>query len=828
MSNILRALKQVGLTCLAACWLVSAAHAQTAEQLRQLENLTPAQRAAILEALEEESGQNDEPVVESDVVNPRRVAQAPYERTGLTDELPTDGEELDDEDTERRAEPRAELRAFGYDLFAGEPSTFAPATDIPIPVDYVVGPGDTIEVQLFGGQNAFYSLVVTREGTLNFPEIGPLSVAGLRFGELRQLLQQRVNEQMIGVTASITMGPLRSIRIFVLGDAYRPGSYTVSALSTMTNALFVSGGISDIGSLRNVQLKRNGELVTTLDLYDLLLRGDTSSDARLQPGDVIFIPPLGKTVGVDGEVRRPAVYELRNESTVAQVLDVAGGLLPTSYPQASRIERINSERERTVIDVDLTTKAGMSANIRADDTIRIYSVLEKREDIVLLEGHVNREGTFQWQPGMRLTDLIPSARDLRPKADPDYVLIRRERPDGLRTEVRSADLGNALRAPGSEADVLLRPKDQVTVFDLSADRSEQLLPLIDELRMQARHGSPTQEVTVVGRVRAPGVYPLESGMRVSDLLRAGGQLEEEAYPLEAELTRFSVVGGEFRQADLVNIDLERVLGGDDAANVSLAPHDVLNVKEMPQWSGIERVEITGQVRFPGEYPIRRGERLGSVLQRAGGLNDLAFAEGAIFLREELRQREEEQLGELAERLESDVSSLAVSQEEEPEVTSARRELLSQVRSTQATGRLVIDLPGLIADPSNVDIDVMLRDGDRLLIPKKSPTVTVIGEVQFPTSHLFGADLGVRDYIDKSGGTTADADERRIYVVRADGAVEPNSRSRFFRSRNNQTLRPGDTVVVPLDADRVSQLSFWSDVTSIIYNIGIAAAAVASF
>ena len=633
---------------------------------------------------------------------------------------------------------------------------------------------------------------------------------------------------MIGVTASITMGPLRSIRIFVLGDAHRPGSYTVSALSTMTNALFVSGGISDIGSLRNVQLKRNGELVTTLDLYDLLLRGDTSSDARLQPGDVIFIPPIGKAVGVDGEVRRPAVYELRNESTVAQVLDVAGGLLPTSYPQASRIERINTDRERTVIDVDLTTKAGMSASIRANDTIRIYSVLEKREDIVLLEGHVNREGTHQWRQGMRLTDLIPSTRDLLPKADLDYVLIRRVRPDGLRTEVRSADLGQALQSPGSNADVLLRPKDQVTVFDLSADRSELLIPLIDELRMQARHGSPTQEVTVVGRVRAPGVYPLEAGMRVSDLLRAGGQLEEAAYPLEAELTRFSVIGGEFRQADLVKIDLESVLRGDELANLSLTPHDVLNVKEMPQWSGLERVEIAGQVRFPGVYPIRRGERLSSLLQRAGGLNDLAFAEGAIFLREELRLREEEQLGELAERLESDVSSLAVTQEEEPEVTSARRELLSQVRSTQATGRLVIDLPGLLAEPENLDIDVMLRDSDRLLIPKQSPTVTVIGEVQFPTSHLFGADLAVRDYIDKSGGTTADADERRIYVVRADGAVEPNTRSRFFRSRNNQSVRPGDTVVVPLDADRVSRLRLWTDITTIIYNIGIAAAAVASF
>ena len=823
MSSFPAVCRQAGYACLIALCMASASHAQTAEQLRQLENLTPAQRAAIIEALGGQPPVREQAVSEPAVVIPRRSEQPVYESTDIGEGMVADAGSATADPAQG---PR--LRPFGYDLFAGEPSTFAPATDIPIPVDYVIGPGDTIEVQLFGGQNAFYSLVVTREGTLNFPEIGPLSVAGLRFGELRQLLQQRVSEQMIGVTASITMGPLRSIRIFVLGDAHRPGSYTVSALSTMTNALFVSGGISEIGSLRKVQLKRSGKLITTLDLYDLLLRGDTSGDARLQPGDVIFIPPVGNTVGVDGEVRRPAIYELQGEATVAQVLAVAGGMLPSSYPQASQIERINAERERTVIDVDLTTQAGLGTSVRADDTIRIYSVLEKREDIVLLEGHVNREGTYQWRPGMRLTDLIPSTEDLLPKADLDYVLIRRERPDGLRTEVRSANLGKALRARGSAADIPLQAKDTVTVFNLSPDRSDLLTSLIDELRLQSRQGSPTQEVTVVGRVRAPGVYPLESGMRVSDLLRAGGQLEEAAYPLEAELTRFSIVGGQFRKASLVKVDLNRVLSGDEQANLVLSPHDVLNVKEMPQWSGVERVEVVGEVRFPGVYPIRRGERLSSLLQRAGGLNDLAFAEGAIFLREELRQREEEQLAELVERLESDVSSLAVSQEEQPEVTSARRALLSQVRNTQAPGRLVIDLPGLIADPTNQDVDVMLRAGDRLLIPKESPTVTVIGEVQFPTSHLFGGELTVQDYIDKSGGTTADADEKRIYVVRADGAVEPSARSKFFRSRNSQTVRPGDTVVVPLEADRISKLSLWTNVTSIIYNIGVAAAAVASF
>lgn len=220
----------------------------------------------------------------------------------------------------------AALEPFGYDLFRGVPTTFAPATDIPVPGDYVIGPGDTVNVQLFGNQNAEYVLVVSREGIVNFPEIGPISVAGMGFDALKNELTRRVSEQMIGVRASVTLGELRSIRVFILGDVEQAGSYTVSGLSTMTNALLLSGGVSDIGSLRRIELKRNGRTVSTLDLYDLLLSGDTRGDARLQPGDVIFVPAIGGTVAVDGDVKRPALYELRGSQTVADVIKLAGGL----------------------------------------------------------------------------------------------------------------------------------------------------------------------------------------------------------------------------------------------------------------------------------------------------------------------------------------------------------------------------------------------------------------------------------------------------------------------------------------------------------------------
>jgi len=761
-------------------------------------------------------------------VSPRRVAQPELTSSEVQEGQGIEG--LTGSTALERSRP--ELAPFGYDLFAGEPSTFAPATDIPVPVNYVIGPGDTIELQLFGSQNASHTLVVTREGVLNFPELGPITVSGLRFSDLQQTLQQRVSEQMIGVRSSISMGRLRSIRVFVLGDAYRPGSYTVSALTTMTNALFVSGGVNAIGSLRNVQLKRNGQVVTTLDLYDLLLRGDTSGDSRLQPGDVIFIPPVGTTVGIDGEVRRPAIYELTNERTVEQVIALAGGMLPTAFPEASQIERINEDRERTIVDVDLNTSSGLTTTVTGDDVIRVYSVLEKREDVVQLAGRVFRDGAFQWRPGMRLSDLIPSLGELQPRSDPEYVVIRREVPGTLNIDVMSANLLAALAQPGSAADPELKPRDQVQVLGFDANRSANVQPLLVELRQQASSTEPTRVVTIAGRVRSPGQYPLESGMRVSDLIRAGGDLAEEAFVLDAELTRYAIINDEQRETEVIDIDLGAILRGDSLADLQLSEHDFLRINTVPDWNSEWSVSLRGEVRFPGEYRIRRGETLRQVLERAGGLTEEAFAEGAVFLRESLRQKEQDQIDLLSQRLEADLASLSLEERNSADGNSLEtgNQLLSQLRTTEAVGRLVIDLNLVAAklpDDALID-DIELREGDQLLVPTHTQVVTVIGETQQNVSHLFQPGLSRDDYIGMSGGFTRRADKKFIYVVRASGAVLPAGKSGFFRRGNNVGIRPGDTIVVPLEVDRLRPLTFWTSVTQILYQSAIAVAAVRSF
>jgi protein involved in polysaccharide export with SLBB domain len=718
------------------------------------------------------------------------------------------------------------LELFGYDLFDDDvPSTFAPATDIPVPVDYVIGPGDTIYVQLFGNTNAEYPLTVNRDGTITFPEIGPVTVAGLQFTELRDAIDQRVREQMIGVRANTTLGQLRSIRVFVLGDVARPGPFTVSGLATMTNALFASGGVKEIGSLRRIALLRDGNTVTTLDLYDLLLRGDTRGDARLQPGDVIFVPPIGATVAVDGEVRRPAIYEIRNEQSVSELVTLAGGLNAMANRNAAKLERIVPGRGIAVTDIDLAAVGGREP-VRDGDVLRVLPNLEQLENSVRLVGNVQRPGLYQWSAGMVLSDLLPRPELLKPLADLNYVLIRREIAPNVDVDALSADLDAIWQRRPGAVDIALEPRDTVYVFNLEIGRRQIVDPIIDELEAQAGPNEPLPIVRVDGEVRAAGEYPLEPGMRVSDLLRAGGGLSDAAYVIEAELTRYAVVNGEYRETELVAVDLAALRTGDSGANLVLAPYDYLSIKEVSRWRGQETVTLRGEVVFPGTYPIRQGETLRSVLERAGGLTNFAFPQGSVFTRVEIRDRQRAELRTLANRVEADLASLSLSDPDASDAISIGQTLLSQLRNTEPTGRVTIRLDEIIAGRATTEI--ILQDGDELSVPELRQEVAVLGEVQYPTSHIYEPGLGRDDYIGRSGGLTSRADEDRVYVVRANGEVVSAGGARWFNRDANVQIQPGDTVVAPIEVDRLRPLALWASVTQIAYNLAIAAAAVNSF
>lgn len=1011
----------------------------TPAELAQLNALSEEQRQAILQQTGGDIGERQEQIPET--VNIREgvstPALAPNERVIEEDAQALQGADSIGSDQVSQ-QTSAPLRQFGYELFGNSPSTFAPATNIPVPANYIMGPGDTVVIQLYGQRNITHELVITREGMLMFPEIGPVSVAGLSYQELREQVQNIVANQLIGQNASVTMGALRSINVFVLGEAVQPGSYTVSSLSTVTNALFASGGVTRVGSLRKVRLMRTGELVTELDLYDLLLSGDTSGDVRLLPGDVIFIPTIGKTVGIAGEVRRPAIYELNDETSPAEILALSGGLNPTAFPSASRIERINQGGQRTVVDVDLSLGNAPDPTLMDGDVIQVFSILDQVESIVMLEGHVQRPGSFEWRQSMRVSDVIPSIGDMLPNPDLEYALVARETQPTRRIELLYINLGQAITSPGSAADLLLQPRDQVLTFGANQSRQQQvagllnrlraqasfenpplivsiagnvrfpgdyplvqgmtindairfaggleantdldylllerridrrgtvevranrlnastlltevpvalqeqdqiyvfnanqargglladtlqrlrnqtafrrapevvsiagnvrfpgdyplhrnsdlgdllqasgglsektdlkyvllereinelgeidvlkvdldprsLQPLVpfplrerdrllvfsananrdgllantlDKLRQQADTTTPTRIVSVLGNVRFPGSYPLHRELDVADLIQIAGGLSESAETRTAEVTRYDAEPAIGREIGHVNIDLKEGSGGGLA--LQLQPYDQLVIRQMPNWTERENVTIEGEVNSPGTYAITKDETLSSLIARAGGLTAYADPNAAIFLREELRQREQVLLDEYRERLEREI----ITQRLQPTISdnlqqqqdnSLLTELLDSINQVNATGRLVVSVPDAIERGGA--FDVILRADDRLLVPRTQQEVSVVGEVNRPTSHLWTPKSSVSDYINSSGGYTRLADEGNVYIIKASGEVVSFNDARwFFESRRR--LEAGDSIVVPFEITRPSLLLTLRNVSQLLFNV----------
>jgi len=717
------------------------------------------------------------------------------------------------------------LKPFGYDLFAGNPTSFTPINDIPVSSNYLLGSGDSLKVNLYGKENLSYELAIDQEGMVYLPDLGPLSLAGLSFAEAKQQLINTIDQKMIGVKASVSMGQLRSIRVFVLGEAYQPGSYVVSSLSTITNALVLSGGISTNGSLRNIQLKRRGKLIQIFDLYDLLLKGDTSNDAQLKSGDVVFIPPVEFTISIQGEVRRPAIYEINKDDSAKQLITLAGGLLPTAQPSLTKIQRISTNDKKLLLDVDLT-QANKSVKIQNGDNVYIPANLEILNGVVTVSGNALRSGIQSWQPGVRISNII-DAVGLSPNTDLEYALIKRYLSPSGELKVISFSLSEIIEDPGSDKDLPLMEQDELILFGLYGSNRKQIIEgLIKELRVHADVLLASQEVTVGGDVRYPGTYPLVENMQVEDLIRAAGGLSEKAFQLRAELSRTEFDRQQDRKQYRVDLNLSQA----DSLKFALKSRDVLQIKTIPDWAESEQVALSGEVKFPGVYPIYKNDTLAALLERAGGLTEFAYASGAMFTRVDLKKQQAQQLKQMQDRLAEDVAKaelVAANQNSENkgsgDVAEAQK-LLSQLKGTVATGRLVIDLEKVLAN--NSDYVIPLQSGDALFIPAKKNSVTIIGEVQFPISQVYETELGYWDYIERSGGTTDKADEGRVYIIKANGAVKMPESSMWFAS-NEKQLAPGDTIVVPLDADKLDQVVLWRDMSQIFYQIALGAAAVGS-
>lgn len=724
------------------------------------------------------------------------------------------------------------LTNFGSALFANAASVADPLLNVPIPDTYVVGPGDSFEVTTYGQESSTFTLAVDREGRVVIPDLGPLQVAGLTFPEARKAIADHITKGKIGVSTFVNLSELQGVTVFVSGQVNTPGPYNVTPITPLLSLLYLADGVAEKGSMRRIEVRRNGQLLASYDLYDLLIKGRLADQIAFRNGDVIFVPDGGRRVAAWGEVRRPAIYELRPAEQLAALVDLVGGLLPSAIPSGAQLQRFREAGDMELLDVNLSAAGTLGLTLQDGDSLYVPSNTQELEEIVTLRGYVRRPGKTQWREGLRIADLLPGKTHLKRKPDLDYVLVKRHQRPSRAIEVLSVNLGEAWANRNGPENITLLPGDEILVFgyEVKGDRQLKLKPIVEELISQATDLQSAQIVKVGGSVYEPGTYPLEPGMTIADLITAAGGLTEEAYKQTAELTRYNIAVSGDRSVDHLLVQLS----AGEAVALGLQSHDYLTVKKVPNWVDQPTVEIAGEVRFPGSYPISRGEQLSNLVARAGGLTDLAFPQGAMFTRESLQAKEEERLQAMADRLETEYRSTLIERIDDiirPEETDLIvTDLIAQLRAAEPVGRLVIDLPAILtanADGKKSPYDVTLQDGDKVIIPLYKEDVTVIGEVYRPTSHHFLPDLKKDDYVALSGGRTSKAARSRDYVIRANGtsagAKSGSISTPWWKSARVGEIQAGDTIVVPLDTAQLHPLSAWLDISQILFNLGFATA-----
>jgi len=715
-------------------------------------------------------------------------------------------------------EEAKQLTHFGHELFDPRLEREKPTVPVAYPVadDYVIGPGDEIVVKLWGRLEGSHKMRVDRDGKIFFPKLGPMYVAGKTFGELKTFLRSKVGA-IAEVRADISLGELKGFLVSLLGEVKLPGRYHVTSFHTALQAITMAEGIRDIGSFRRVQVKRGAETVDELDIYDFLLRGDIAHDIRLQAGDAVFVPVAGPMVAVVGEVRRQSIYELKQEKTIREVLAMAGGLSPSAYKRRVQVERLEGNLARTVVDLNLEEieKSLSSFGLQDGDILRILSVLPEEENVVKVEGHVQRPGKYEWKPGLTVGSLIPDEKFFLPETFLDYALITRLVGPEKRKEVVPVDLRRIVIERDAAADVPLKPMDTLMVYSESAFRE-------------------TPTATVGGEVRQPGEYEIHPGLRVSDLVMMGGGLTRNASLGEAELSRLD----EKKNTVIHRIDLARALSGDESNNLLIQNWDLLMIRPVADLQELRYITLSGEVRAPGVYAARKRERLSSIIERAGGFTKDAFLKGAVYTRVSVQERQQELITRTVEQLEQEVARTAAKEgataldvedvAAQKQILEARKLLLDRLKRVRAQGRVVIRLAELDKLKSS-ESDLLVEHGDNLVIPRQAEVVNVMGRVYNSTAVVYNPTNDTAGYyLRKVGGPTEDADKKHIFVVKADGSVMTKETAGeglwFFGGGDflNTKVEPGDAIVVPEKLVFARFMKDFKDITQILYQIAVTA------
>jgi len=791
----------------------------------------------------------------------------------------------------------SELKRFGMAIF--ENGTREPGVipmDLPVGPDYVVGPGDGVTIDLWGGISQRIVRVIDREGRITLPEVGPMLVSGKTLADVQRVVQIGLASQYRDTSADVSLSRLRTVRVYIVGEVEEPGAYDISSLSSPLNALFAAGGVTQRGSLRGVKHYRGKQLLEEVDTYDLLLRGVGAGQQRLENGDTLVIPPVGSQVTVSGMVRRPGIFELHGETQLADVIELAGGILPAAALRHVEVQRVEAHEKRVMLSLDLSesvdaagaTKQLSTFSVRDGDVIHIFPIAPYNQEAIYLQGHVLRPGRYSFREGMKFSDVIASYGDLLPEPAAHYAeIIRLNAPD-FHPSVESFDLSAALsnpatapklqpldtlrifsrfdfetapaiwiggevRAPGSyrtSGQVHLRDAiflaggalpdaalQDAQLFRTSADGKMKILSVnlgealagnpVDNLLLEPRDRVIVQRNTskldpptvyVKGEVAKPGRYPLTTNMRVEDLIQVAGGLKRSADPVSADLTHYAENGSSNKSAENLTVSLASARSDDSKANLPLRDGDVLTIRQSPGWNDVgASVTLRGEVQHPGSYGIRPGERLSSVLERAGGFSAESYPYGAVLMRREVRDLELKSHDELVQRVKAEQVQLKALPEPDQDQKNLKLTAIAQTETTlnqlQANapiGRVVIHIQPDMKKWRKTSSDVALRDGDVLLIPKKANYVMVSGQVYNQTAISYQPGRNAGWYLGQAGGLTQIADKKAVFVIRADGSVVAANNNSGWWAGNplSAELRPGDAIIVPEKAPKIGTRN-WS-------------------
>lgn len=751
------------------------------------------------------------------------------------------------------------LPVYGADLFRRVPSTFAPLQMAPVPPDYVIGPGDELRIRIWGQVNTQANVRVDRTGDIYLPQVGPIHVAGLPYSALQAHLREAVSRVYKNFDLTADVGQIRSIQVYVTGEARRPGEYTVSALSTLVDAIFSSGGPSVEGSLRRIELRRNGTVMTTFDLYRLLIDGDKSKDVKLLDGDVIFIPPAGPQAAVTGSVRMPGIYELLKGEQLSDLLADAGGVTAIASGARISIERTDNDRSREAMEV-ANDPAGLASTLDDGDLVRVYSIVPAYQKTVTLRGNTANPGRFAWHPGMRISDLIPDKESLltrnywwrraelglpAPEFQPIPELAYLHQPSAsypATLPLASQSLQRPLALPEqreAEANSRMNPQ-QATAGTSTSTMPESLA----QTESQPGQALPAEQ-------RAGNASLAAEQSNVSSETRPPAQRVDVRLPAPEIDWSYAVIeriDRETLKTKLIPFDLGKlVLQHDASQDLELQPGDVVTIFSeadirVPQAQQTKLVRLEGEFVHAGIYSVLPGETLRQLVERAGGFTRNAYLYGSEFTRESTRVFQQARIDEYVQSMNLSIQRGTLALVTEPAASpqdlassaaaaGLERQLLATLKQIRATGRIVLQFkPGSQGVDSVPDIP--MEDGDRFVVPPVPSTVNVVGAVYNQNAFLYEEGRRVEDYLHMAGGPNNDADRRHAFLIRADGEVVSYEmvRGPWGNEFEHLAMYPGDTLVVPdktLKPSLMRGVLDWTQLIAQFSQVGLDAAVLAA-